>query len=182
MGYRSTVAIRCQKNAYEMLKKTYEEMNFPPDKVLTAPDDDGQYLSEQYLIIWDWVKWYDCFDYIEAIEKTMDQLDEMRHKSSGREVYDSEYGYRFVRSGEQDGDIEYRDNNDDLELWAEVTINIDDFVKDKNRVVSDEMYGELVKLLDYFDVADADDVSDGELLDMFYGFCKKLKNDIDERR
>lgn len=176
MGYYSTVAIRCQKNAYEMFKEAYEKNEFAPDKVLTAPDDDGQYLSEQYLIMWDWVKWYSSYEAIADIENVMDRLDKKV------DAYDDAYGYRFVIVGEDTGDIEYRDNCCEIDLYADTIIDIDDFVKDKNKVISDEMYGELVKLLDYFDVADADDVSDGELLDMYYSFCKKLKNDIDEGR
>ena len=75
MGYYSTVAIRCQKKAYEMFNEAYEKDDFIPDKIRTTPDDDGQYLSQQYLIMWEWNKWYSSYREIADIENIMDKLD-----------------------------------------------------------------------------------------------------------
>tara|TARA_Y100000310_G_C20583430_1_gene764151 strand:+ start:784 stop:1134 length:351 start_codon:yes stop_codon:yes gene_type:complete len=50
------------------------------------------------LFNWSWLKWYDSFDDVKAIEDFMDNCD----------TEDLEDHYRFVRLGEDSGDIEER--------------------------------------------------------------------------
>ena len=118
MGYRSEVAIRCEAKAYERFKNVFskKELYVTPDKIL----HDDEY--DDYIIYWDWIKWYEAYDGIAAIEDVMTQLDE-EHE------YDSEdkLGYRFMRLGENDNDIETRENNYDLELWMIRKIDIPDW-------------------------------------------------------
>ena len=118
MGYRSEVAIRCEANAYERFKNVFskKELYITPDKIR----HDDEY--DEYIIQWDWIKWYESYDGIKEIIKVMDKLDE-EHEI---DLLDR-LGYRFMRLGEDDTDIETRENDYDLELWMNRSIDIPDW-------------------------------------------------------
>ena len=108
MGYRSEVAIKCEEKAFKMLKETYDRVNFAPHKVYK--DEDC------FILYWDWVKWFDCYDDVSAIEDVMSKLDQLDDTEG--------YGYRFMRLGENDDDIETRENDYNIELWMIRKIDI----------------------------------------------------------
>ena len=119
MGYRSEVAIKCQKNAYEKFAKVYKGCE--PDKVLSNGDDD-------YLLYWSWIKWYDDYPEIQAINDVMTELDEM-FGGDNENIYDNHWGYKFLRIGEDDNDVEDQSNCCDIELWMRREIDLSDFEK-----------------------------------------------------
>ena len=106
MGYTSDVGIMCHPKAYEMFKKEFDLIG--PHKVLQRGDD--------HLLIWEWVKWYSEFEDVAKIEEIMNELEEH---------YDEDgYGYKFLRLGEDDTDVEARTNNCEVELWMRREIDI----------------------------------------------------------
>jgi len=113
MGYRSEVAIKCEEKAFEMLRETYKRVDCVPDNVYK----DG----EHYILYWDWVKWYESYEDVGAIESAMDKLDELQNPN---DKTDTGYGYRFMRLGENDDDVETRENDWDIELWMIRKIDI----------------------------------------------------------
>ena len=113
MGYRSEVAIRCQDKAYEMFEKAWGECT--PDKIFHREDD--------HLIYWDWVKWYEDYPDVSAIENVMSELNEM----GTDEVIEKKMGYKFMRLGEDPADIETKENTYDIELWMIRKIDLSDF-------------------------------------------------------
>ena len=102
MGYRNEVAIKCETKAYERFKVVLADNNFKPDKVLF---DDGD-----YIIYFDWVKWYEDYPEVNAIYDVMNQLDD---EHDGHD----DLSYKFLRLGEDDADKEERTNDYDIELW-----------------------------------------------------------------
>jgi hypothetical protein len=114
MGYRSEVAIRCQDKAFEMFEKAWGESI--PDKVIRKGDNDN-------LIYWDWVKWYSDYPDILDINSVMNKLDEYENDEAIKE----QLGYKFLRLGEDDSDVETRSNNWEIELWMIRQIDLSDF-------------------------------------------------------
>lgn len=111
---RSEVAIKCEEKAFEMLKKVYEDKNCLPDKVYK--DEDC------FIIHWNWIKWCDyIYEDIAAIAGVLDELDKLQ-KPDNHE--DTGYGYKFMRLGESDDDVETRKNDYDIELWMIRKIDI----------------------------------------------------------
>lgn len=120
MGYRSEVAIKCQDKAFEMFKKTYSECGLMPDKIYEEDDCKIIYFS--------WIKWYHPeFDDIVAMEKTMDELDRLLNKEyyDDDAIYDQKLGYKFLRLGEDESDVEHRTNCYHIELWVKREIDLD---------------------------------------------------------
>lgn len=113
MGYRSEVAIKCEEKAYELFKQVFteEELYIAPDKIYKDGDD--------YILYWDWIKWYEEYDGVKAIEDVMLDLDDHGNKDGG-------YGYKFMRLGEDDEDTETSSNDWDIELWMIRKIDIPD--------------------------------------------------------
>ena len=116
MGYRSEVAVKCQKKAFEMFKEAYSKAEYTPDKVI---ENDGE-----YLIYFDWIKWYDDYDIVHNFNDVMAELDD---SGDNDEVYEQELGYKFIRLGEDGSDTEERENCYDIELWITRKIDFDDF-------------------------------------------------------
>lgn len=106
MGYRSDVGIMCQPKAYEMFKKEFDLIG--PHKVLQRDD--------YHLLLWEWVKWYSDFDDVAKVEEIMNELGEHEEEDG--------YGYKFLRFGEEETDVEERTNNCDVELWLIREIDI----------------------------------------------------------
>jgi len=106
MGYMNDVGIMCQPKAYEMFKNEFDLIG--PHKILKRGD--------YHLLIWEWVKWDIEFEDVAKIEEIMDELEEH---------YDEDgYGYKFLRLGEEDTDVEDRTNNCEVELWMHREIEI----------------------------------------------------------
>ena len=101
MGYRSEVAIKCQKGAYEKISRAEGVLMY--DKLLT----DG----DEYIMVWDWVKWYEDYPEIKGIEDVLDELDEIEDASK------KGMAYKMIRLGEDDKDVEARDNSWDIEFY-----------------------------------------------------------------
>lgn len=116
MGYYSEVGIKCRKKAFEMFQEAWNEHNIYPDVVLIDKE------RNEYLIAWDFVKWYDEFKDVSAITEVMDNLDDM--PDSDIEAEDG-YGYTFTRIGEDACDIESRTNNYEVKLWVRRELDID---------------------------------------------------------
>ena len=106
MGYRSDVGIMCQPKAYEMFKKEFNVIC--PHKVLQRGD--------YHLLIWDWVMWYSEFDDVAKANEIMAELNDRDHEDG--------YGYKFLRIGEEDTDVDSRTNNYEVELWMRREIDI----------------------------------------------------------
>lgn len=111
MGYSSEVAIKCEEKAYELFKQVFteEELYIKPDKIYKDGDD--------YILYWKWIKWYEDYEGVNAIENVMFDLDDCGNKDGG-------YGYKFIRLGEDDMDIETSENDVDIELWIVRKIDI----------------------------------------------------------
>lgn len=112
MGYRSEVAIKCEEKAYEKLMETCHNVNFMPDEIFKDEED--------YILRWDWIKWNQDYDYIMAIESVLDTFDNLYAYGDGIPGY----AYKFMRIGEDDCDVEVRQNSWDIELWMVRKIDI----------------------------------------------------------
>lgn len=117
MGYRSEVAIKCEEKAYNMLKETCYKADIMPDKIFK----DG----DERIFYWDWIKWYENYEEIAAIVKTLDKLDELQDPNN-ETTGPIGYGYKFVRIGEYDDDVEIRQNDWNIELHIVRKIDIPD--------------------------------------------------------
>lgn len=111
MGYRSDVLIKCEKNAFDKIKKAYKSVDFPPEVIRR-----GGY----YYLKWSHVKWYPEFDFVKAIENVLDDLDEEKDEA-----------YSFIRIGEDMDDNECRENSYDLDFYIIRTVN--DWPKTKKK-------------------------------------------------
>jgi hypothetical protein len=120
MGYRSEVAIKCQPNAFEKLMSVCEETLMKPDSII----EDG----DCRILYWDWIKWYNTFDEIIAIEKCMQWLDENHDPDS-----DDGLGYHFIRLGEDGSDIDDETNDFDIELYYIRKIDLPEPLSEKEQ-------------------------------------------------
>lgn len=113
MGYRSEVAIKCEEKAYKLFEEVFleRELYIMPDKIYKDGDD--------YILYWEWAKWYECYEGVQAIIDVMNDLDDCGNKDGG-------YGYKFMRIGEDDNDTETRSNDWNIELWMIRKIDIPD--------------------------------------------------------
>lgn len=118
MGYRSEVAIKCQKNAFPKFEEVYKRLGYGPDKLLTKGDE--------YLIYWDWIKWYEDYDIVMETNKVMSELN-MICDGDSDEIYEKGFGYKFMRLGEDNSDIEEHGNCEYIELWTIRDIDLSDF-------------------------------------------------------
>lgn len=111
MGYYSEVAIKCEEKAFKLFEEVFskKELYVEPDHIYKDGDD--------YIIHWDWIKWYDGFEGVDAITDVMETLND--NTTDG-------YGYRFMRLGEDDNDTETMENDYDIDLWMIRKIDIPD--------------------------------------------------------
>lgn len=108
MGYRSDVGIKCQRGAFERIMKTAQAHDFMPEIVLR----DEKY--DEYFLEWQYVKWYSGFyDEVDAIELELSDMD----GRSEEDIEKEKLGYKMIRIGESDNDIETRTNDYDCELY-----------------------------------------------------------------
>lgn len=113
MGYRSEVAIKCEEKAFELFKSVFakEELYIKPDNIYKDEND--------YILYWDWVKWCDDYEGVKEITNVMCDLDDHGNEDGG-------YGYKFIRLGEDDNDVETSSNDWSIELWMIRKIDIPD--------------------------------------------------------
>ena len=94
MGYRSEVTVVCSENVYKNLMAVTEEDDFIPDHHYEMENGD-------YLIRYEWLKWYDTFDVIQDFMRVLNDVDEMCNED------ESDFAV-FFRFGEEADDVEVR--------------------------------------------------------------------------
>lgn len=112
MGYRSEVAIVCDKDTFERIYETASTDKFAPDSI--ARDLRGNYKLD-----WSYVKWYEDYDEVQHIRDILINIDET-----------SERFACFYRIGEDYDDIEVEDfGNRELsfDYWLDLRIKIGGF-------------------------------------------------------
>lgn len=110
MGYYSEVTIRCEEKAFEMFKEAWKKAEMTPDKVLKTNDSTGD-----YIIQWNMVRWDTDYPEVAAINDVIKKLNELQDPSDTK---DEGLGYKFMRVGENLGDIETEQNDWEIELYV----------------------------------------------------------------
>lgn len=110
MGYYSEVTIRCEEKAFEMFKEAWQKAEMTPDKVLKTNDGTGD-----YIIQWNMVRWDTDYPEVAAINDVIKKLNELQDPSDAK---DEGLGYKFMRVGENLGDIETDQNDGEIELYV----------------------------------------------------------------
>lgn len=110
MGYYSEVTIRCEEKAFEMFKEAWKKAEMTPDKVLKTNDNNGD-----YIIQWEMVRWDTDYPEVAAINDVIKKLNELQDPSDTK---DEGLGYKFMRVGENLGDIETDQNDWEIELYV----------------------------------------------------------------
>lgn len=139
MGYRSDVRIITTKKGYKELKKVADEYanKYDSSNLLESPDilevtKKGCYIG------WNWIKWYEEYEEVDAIVKGLDLLEEKN------------ISYRFARCGESYDDYEEfvydseKDNGSDLDYPPLIREFDDDYIieglnQDKKSVKENEL-------------------------------------------
>ena len=110
MGYRSQVVLAISKHLTPFL--TLAASQHPETEAFVFKHHDvfdRDYQGDKsWLITWDGVKWYDSYPDVQAIEKFVNEAvcDEYKFEDDdGKKGLSSEH-IRFVRVGEETGDIE----------------------------------------------------------------------------
>ena len=106
MGYYSKVVIGLSEEANQKFQKELEilkadeKQKYLADKVekLLSFAEKKRY-NAAYIYQWDWIKWYSGFREVEWIEDFINPLDLEE--------------FRFLRIGEENGDIDFRGWNED---------------------------------------------------------------------
>lgn len=110
MAYYSEVTIRCEEKAFEMFKEAWKKVEMTPDKVLKTSDNTGD-----YIIQWNMVRWDTDYPEVAAINDVIKKLNELQDPSDTK---DEGLGYKFMRVGENLGDIETEQNDWEIELYV----------------------------------------------------------------
>lgn len=110
MAYYSEVTIRCEEKAFEMFKEAWKKAEMTPDKVLKTNDGTGD-----YIIQWDMVRWDTDYPEVAAINDVIKKLNELQDPSDTK---DEGLGYKFLKIGENIGDVETDQNDWEIELYA----------------------------------------------------------------
>ena len=110
MGYYSDVTIRCEEKAFEMFKEAWKKAEMTPDQVLKTNDGTGD-----YIIQWNMVRWDTDYPEVAAINDVIKKLNELQDPSDTK---DEGLGYKFMRIGENLGDIETDQNDWEIELYV----------------------------------------------------------------
>ena len=109
MGYRSQVVLAISKHLTPFLTLATSQNTEAQSLVFKYADtferDYGG--AKSWLIVWDGIKWYDSYEDIQTICKFIDDAicDEYQFEIDG-ELQSSAEHIRFVRVGEDSGDIE----------------------------------------------------------------------------
>ena len=109
MGYRSEVVLAISKHLTPFLTLAVTQNKEAESLVFKHADHfDRDYGGDKsWLIRWDSIKWYESYEDIAAIEKFVQEAhdDEFQFEVDGVIQNSSEH-IRFVRVGEESGDIE----------------------------------------------------------------------------
>ena len=109
MGYRSQVVLAISKHLTPFLTLATSQNTEAQSLVFKYADTfERDYGGDKsWLIVWDGIKWYDSYEDIQTICKFIDDAicDEYQFEIDG-ELQSSAEHIRFVRVGEDSGDIE----------------------------------------------------------------------------
>ena len=109
MGYRSHVVLAIGKELLPFFMLRLSQNKEAEALVFSHADEfDRDYQGDKsWLIRWDSIKWYEMYEDIQTLEKFIQEAssDEYDFKVDGEEQSSSEH-IRFVRVGEETGDIE----------------------------------------------------------------------------
>ena len=109
MGYRSQVVLAISKHLTPFLTLATSQNAEAQSLVFKYADTfERDYGGDKsWLIVWDGIKWYDSYEDIQTICKFIDEAicDEYQFEIDG-ELQSSAEHIRFVRVGEDSGDIE----------------------------------------------------------------------------
>ena len=109
MGYRSQVVLAISKHLTPFLTLATSQNPEAEALVFKHHDDFKRDYGgdKSWLIVWDGIKWYDSYEDIQTICKFIDDAicDEYQFEIDG-ELQSSAEHIRFVRVGEDSGDIE----------------------------------------------------------------------------
>lgn len=111
MGYRSQVVLAISKHLTPFLTLAASQNEEAQALVFKYADTfERDYGGDKsWLIVWEGIKWYESYEDIQAIERfvTLAECDEYEFEVDGKPQSSSEH-MKFVRVGEEDGDIENR--------------------------------------------------------------------------
>ena len=109
MGYRSQVVLAISKHLTPFLTLATSQNAAAQTLVFKDADRfDRDYGGDKsWLITWDGIKWYDSYEDIQTLEKFVQKAtsDEYEFEVDGEIQVSSEH-IRFVRVGEETGDVE----------------------------------------------------------------------------
>ena len=109
MGYRSQVVLAISKHLTPFLTLATSQNAEAQALVFKDADIfDRDYQGDKsWLITWDSIKWYESYEDIKTIERFVSEAicDEYEFEVEGNKELSSEH-IRFVRVGEESGDIE----------------------------------------------------------------------------
>ena len=109
MGYRSHVVLAISKYLTPFLTLATSQNAATQALVFKDADRfDRDYQGEKsWLLTWDSIKWYESYEDIQALEKFIHEAisDEYEFEVDGKKQSSCEH-IRFVRVGEESGDIE----------------------------------------------------------------------------
>ena len=110
MGYRSSVVLAISKHLTPFLTLACAQEPEAQSLVFKHNDKfDRDYGGDKsWLFVWDGIKWYDSFEEIQTICKFIDDAvcDEYQFEDDDGNAGASSEHIRFVRVGEESGDIE----------------------------------------------------------------------------
>ena len=111
MGYRSEVVLAISKHLTPFLTLACSQSAAAQTLVFNDADTfERDYGGDKsWLMVWDGIKWYESYPDIQAIEKFIleAESDEYEFEVDGKPQASSEH-IKFVRVGEEDGDVENR--------------------------------------------------------------------------
>ena len=109
MGYRSQVVLAISKHLTPFLTLAVTQNKAAESLVFADADTfDRDYGGDKsWLLTWDSIKWYESYEDIQALEKFIHEAisDEYEFEVDGKKQSSCEH-IRFVRVGEESGDIE----------------------------------------------------------------------------
>jgi hypothetical protein len=110
MGYRSQVVLAISKHLTPFLTLACSQNAEAQALVFKHADDFRRDYEgdKSWLIVWDGIKWYDSYEDIQTLCKFIDEAvcDEYQFEDDEGNAQASSEHIRFVRVGEESGDIE----------------------------------------------------------------------------
>jgi hypothetical protein len=105
MGYRSDVYLRIAEPLVEVVDAA-RKLDENLDKMLSK---GAKLCKEKTDFNWGWVKWYDSYPEVQAVESLLSMLQE------------DDYG--FIRIGEEDGDIDRQGCPSDYDMYVQTSVD-----------------------------------------------------------